>query len=138
MIYILDDDDSVRRNLSRLMRSAGLSARAFASAEEFLAVVDTLQPGCLLLDLTLPGQSGLQLQAELNRRHDYLPVIVVSARDDADTRGRARQLGARYFFRKPVDDQALIDAIQWVQSPQNFPVQSTAEAGHQHDNKTAK
>jgi FixJ family two-component response regulator len=117
MIYILDDDQSVRTNLARLMRSAGFPSEAFASAEDFLAAAGTLEPGCLLLDITLPGQSGLQLQAELNRRRVKLPVIAVSARDDAETRDLARQLGARYFFRKPVDAQALIDAIQWVQEP---------------------
>jgi FixJ family two-component response regulator len=117
MIYIVDDDDSVRRNLSRLMRSAGFPARVFASAEELLASADSLEPGCLLLDMTLPGKSGHQLQAELNRLQVNLPVIAVSARDDADARDLARQLGAHYFFRKPVDDQALIDAIQWVTAP---------------------
>ena len=118
MIYIVDDDDSVRTNLARLMRSAGFSTQVFASAEDFLAAADTLEPGCLLLDITLPGQSGFQLQSELNRRHVNLPVIAVSARDDCGTRDLARQLGARCFFRKPVDAQALIDAIQWVQEPE--------------------
>ncbi|HRZ37209.1 MAG TPA: response regulator [Candidatus Paceibacterota bacterium] len=117
MIYIVDDDQSVRTNLARLMRSAGFTARVFASAEDFLAAIDTLEPGCLLLDITLSGQSGLQLQAELNRRQVNLPVIAVSARDDVFTRELARQLGARSFFRKPVDAQALIDAIQWVMTP---------------------
>jgi FixJ family two-component response regulator len=117
MIYIIDDDQSVRTNFARLMRSAGLAAQTFASAEEFLAAADTLETGCLLLDITLPGRSGLQLQAELNRRHLNLPVIAVSARDEDDTRELARQLGAHYFFRKPVDAQALIDAIQWVTTP---------------------
>ena len=128
MIYIVDDDASVRTNLARLMRSAGLPAQTFASAEEFLAAAGTLQPGCLLLDITLPGVSGLQLQAELNRRPVKLPVIVVSARDEADTRDAARRLGAHYFFRKPVDAQALIDAIQWVLDPE---VQHAAEPQHQ-------
>ena len=114
MIYIIDDDDSVRKGLSRLMRSAGLTSQDFGSAEEFLAGVDAEPSGCVLLDITMPRLSGLQLQAELNKRHIDLPVIAVSARDDADTRNMARQLGARYFFRKPVDDQALIDAIHWV------------------------
>jgi len=117
VIYIVDDDHSVRTNLARLMRSAGFPAQTFASAEEFLAAADKLEPGCLLLDITLPGASGLQLQAELSCRHVSLPVIAVSARDDATTRVLARQLGAHYFFRKPVDDQALIDAIQWVAAP---------------------
>jgi FixJ family two-component response regulator len=72
----------------------------------------------LLLDVTLPGLSGLQLQAELNKRGVNLPVIAVSARDDSETANMARQLGARCFFRKPVDDQALIDAIQWATGPE--------------------
>jgi FixJ family two-component response regulator len=114
MIYIVEDDNSVRKGLSRLMRSAGLPSQDFGSAVEFLAGVDASQPGCVLLDLTMPQMTGLQLQAELNKRHIELPVIAVSARDDSTTRNMARQLGASYFFRKPVDDQALIDAIQWV------------------------
>jgi len=118
MIYIVDDDESVRTNLARLMRSAGFSARTFASAEEFLASANIFEPGCLLLDVTLPGLSGLQLQAELKQRGINLPVIAVSARDDSETSGMARQLGARCFFRKPVDDQALIDAIQWATLPE--------------------
>jgi FixJ family two-component response regulator len=118
MIYIVDDDQSVRTNLARLMRSAGFSTRTFASAEEFLASADIIEPGCLLLDVTLPGLSGLQLQAELNKRGVNLPVIAVSARDDSETSGMARRLGARCFFRKPVDDQALIDAIQWATGPE--------------------
>ena len=117
MVYIVDDDLSVRTNLARLMRSAGLAAQVFASAEDFLAAADTLELGCLLLDITLPGASGHQLQAELKRRQINLPVIAVSARDEDDTRDLARQLGARYFFRKPVDAQALLDAIEWVQEP---------------------
>jgi len=118
MIYIVDDDESVRTNFARLMRSAGFSARTFASAEEFLTSSENTEPGCLLLDVTLPGLSGLQLQAELNKRGVNLPVIAVSARDDSETSNMARQLGARCFFRKPVDDQALIDAIQWATLPE--------------------
>jgi len=114
MVYIVEDDNSVRKGLSRLMRSADLPAQEFATAEDFLAKVDSHEPSCVLLDLTMPELSGLQLQAELNKRRLDLPVIVVSARDDSDTREMARRFGARYFFRKPVDDQALIDAIQWV------------------------
>ena len=114
MVYIVDDDYSVRTNIARLMRSAGFPAQVFASAEEFLAVADTLEAGCILLDITLPGWSGLQLQGELHRRRVDLPVIAVSARDENETRELARQLGAHYFFRKPVDAQALIDAMQWV------------------------
>ena len=110
----MEDDEGVRKSLSRLMRSVGYPSRDFGSAEEFLATVDAHEEGCVLLDITMPHMTGLQLQTELNKRHIDWPVIAVSARDDADTRAMARQLGAQYFFRKPVDDQALIDAIQWV------------------------
>jgi FixJ family two-component response regulator len=114
LIYIVDDEESVRKGLSRLMRSAGMPCRDFASAEQFLAEMDPQQAGCVLLDITMPGLTGLQLQAELKKRKINLPVIAVSAHDDADTCSRARQLGARFFLRKPVDDQALLDAIRWV------------------------
>jgi FixJ family two-component response regulator len=114
VIYIVDDEGAVRKGLSRLMRSAGMPYRDFASAEQFLAEMDPQQKGCVLLDITMPGLTGLQLQAELTKRNVNLPIIAVSARDDADTSGRARQLGARFFLRKPVDDQALLDAIHWV------------------------
>jgi len=114
MVYIVDDDDSVRKGLSRLMRSAGLKSQDFSSAEQFLAEVDIQQDGCILLDITMPRLTGLQLQVELKKRGIDMPVIAVSARDDADTRNLARELGAWFFFRKPVDDQALLDAIHWV------------------------
>jgi two-component system response regulator FixJ len=114
MIYIVDDEESVRKGLSRLMRSAGMPYRDFASAEQFLAELDPQQAGCVLLDITMAGLTGLQLQSELQKRRINLPIIAVSARDDADTSSRARQLGARFFLRKPVDDQALLDAIRWV------------------------
>ena len=114
VIYIVDDEGAVRKGLSRLMRSAGMPCRDFASAEQFLEEMDPQQEGCVLLDITMPGLTGLQLQAELKKRKLNLPIIAVSARDDADTSSRARQLGARLFLRKPVDDQALLDAIRWV------------------------
>ena len=114
MIYIVDDDDSVRKGLSRLMRSAGLLSQDFDSAESFLARVTTKDTGCVLMDVTMPRLTGLQMQVELKKRQIDLPVIAVSARDDADTRDMAQRLGAEFFFRKPVDDQALIDAIHWV------------------------
>jgi FixJ family two-component response regulator len=114
MIYIVDDEGAVRKGLSRLMRSAGMPCRDFSSAEQFLTELDPQQKGCLLLDITMPGLTGLQLQAELKKRRINLPIIAVSARDDADTSSRARHLGAQFFLRKPVDDQALLDAIRWV------------------------
>ena len=114
VVYIVDDEESVRKGFTLLMRSAGMPCCAFGSAEQFLADVDPQQKGCVLLDITMPHLTGLQLQKELNRRELNLPVIAISARDDVETSQLARQLGARFFLRKPVDDQALIDAIHWV------------------------
>ncbi len=114
IVYIVDDDDSVRTGLSRLMRSAGFEVRAFESADRFLDEVREEQSACVLLDMTLPRVTGVQVQSRLKERGIHLPVIVVSARDDEATRNAARAMGAQFFFRKPVDDQALLDAIVWA------------------------
>ena len=114
IIYIVDDDDSVRTGLSRLMRSAGFEARAFGSADRFLEEVREEGTACILLDMTMPRVTGIEVQRRLKERGIHLPVIAVSARDDEDTRRAARDLGAQFFFRKPVDDQALVDAIVWA------------------------
>lgn len=114
VVYIVDDDDDVRNGLARLLRSVGLEPRPYENAERFLDEILDTPPGCILLDITMPRMSGQQVQVRLNERHVGLPVIAVSARDDAETRAWARGLGARMFLRKPVDAQALIDAINWV------------------------
>lgn len=114
VVYIVDDDDSVRKGLSRLMGAAGFKPRAFASPEAFLKEVRVDSSGCVLLDITMPSLTGLQVQARLNEKGINLPVIAVSARDDDETRTMARALGAKFFLRKPVDDRALLDAIDWV------------------------
>ncbi len=91
-----------------------MPCRDFASAAQFLAEMDPQQKGCVLLHITMPRLTGLQLQEGLKKRKIKLPIIAVSANDDADTSSQARRLGARFFLRKPVDDQALLDAIHWV------------------------
>lgn len=113
-VYIVDDDDSVRIGFARLMRSAGLNPHAYASAENFLDEVSNLACACILLDITMPRMTGLEVQARLRQRGIHLPVITITARDDDETRAWARSLGAHMFLRKPVDDQALLDAINWV------------------------
>lgn len=113
-VFVVDDDESVRTSLGRLMRAEGFTVHLFESPERFLAEVTPIPEACVLLDITLPGMNGLEVQAKLNQRGIRLPVIAVSARDDEATRREARQLGAKYFFRKPVDDRTLIDAIDWV------------------------
>jgi FixJ family two-component response regulator len=113
-VSIVDDDDAVRKGLSRLMRSAGIESRAYESPERFLSEVHNEEHACILMDITMPRMSGLELSAQLKERGITLPVIAISARDDDDTRHLARELGVRFFMRKPVDDQALLDAISWV------------------------
>jgi FixJ family two-component response regulator len=117
VVYIVDDDEDVRTGFVRLLRSAGLEPRPYGSAECFLREVVDVPSACVLLDITLPQLTGTQVQSKLNERRIALPVITVSARDDEETRRLAHELGARLFLRKPVDDQALLDAISWVTRP---------------------
>lgn len=114
VVYIVDDDPAVRDGFARLLRSAGLDARPCDSVELFLAEVENLPKACILLDITMPTMTGPEVQEELRLRNILLPVIAVSARDDKHTQARTRGLGAKLFLHKPVDDQALLDAISWV------------------------
>lgn len=120
-IYVIDDDASIRKALERVLRGAGLRCRTFDSGAEFLRDVEPGASGCLILDLAMPEMNGHQLQASLNERGYHLPVIVLTAMDSPANRERSRELGAVSFFRKPVDNQALLDAIQWASgaTPQN-------------------
>ena len=111
---VIGDDESVRRAFQLLFQSADFDVQAFCSAEEFLKSASFSDDSCIILDMRMPGMRGLDLQKKLASRKIRIPVIVVSAYDDAQTRDVARELGAVAFFRKPVDDQALIDAIEWA------------------------
>ncbi len=114
VVYIVEDDTCVRDGFVRLLRSAGLASRPYASSQRFLNEVTEAPGCCILLDITMPQINGLHVQKQLNDRNIRIPVITISARDDEETRAMARNLGARMFLRKPVDDQALLDAIHWV------------------------
>jgi two-component system, LuxR family, response regulator FixJ len=111
-VAIVDDDASVRGALLGLMRAAGLEARAYASAEEFLGSGGPAETACLVADVRMPGMSGLDLQARLNAGPLRIPVIFITAHGDAAARARALGAGALRFFQKPFDDQELLDAIQ--------------------------
>lgn len=113
IIYVIDDDESVRRAFERLLRSADLKVETFASAEEFLRGERQGENACIVVDIRMPGLTGFDLQQNMATRGIQIPVIVISASDDAQTREQARRLGAAAFFRKPIDDQALLDAIWW-------------------------
>ena len=120
-VFVVDDDASVRSSLERLLRSAGFSCKTFADGSQFLDQWSPGTKGCLIVDLSMYPMSGLELQAQLRAEGIDLPTIVLSASDDAERRRVARSFGARFFFRKPVDDQALIDAISWIDEPHDHP-----------------
>jgi FixJ family two-component response regulator len=113
-VYVIDDDESVRRAFGRLLRSANLGVETFASSDEFLSTTRQKENSCILMDIRMPGSSGFNLMEMLAAKNICLPVIVVSASDDVQVREHARALGAVSFFQKPVDDQALLDAIWWA------------------------
>ena len=113
-VFVVDDDPSARRGFARLLRAAGHDSREFASADEFLDVLEPDASGCVLLDLRMPGLSGEELVAELEARGVDLPIIVVTADDDPAARRKARTMKATAFFRKPVDGTALLDSITWA------------------------
>lgn len=116
LIFLIDDDDSVRRALGRVMTSAGFESHAFATAETFLSapLPASPRPACVVTDMTLPGLSGLDLKLRLNARDADIPVIFLTANDTPEMRSAAHEAGAAGYFRKPVDTQALLDAIQWA------------------------
>ena len=95
------------------MTSAGLLSKGYASVEDFLAETSLEAAGCVVADMTLIGMSGLELQHLLNAAHSSLPVILLTAHDTEEMRASAHEAGAAGYFRKPVDTQALLDAIQW-------------------------
>lgn len=110
VIGVVDDDPSVLKALGRLMRSAGFDAVAFTSAEDFLVRFQQRALACVVLDIHLGGMSGLDLQAYLADAGIRLPVVFITAHDDAATRERVEQSG-QVYLRKPVDESALLGAI---------------------------
>src|SRR5215469_1566069 len=112
MVYVVDDDASAREGVAGLLRSAGLCAKTFASGEEFLAAPPPKKPSCLVLDVNLPGVSGLEVQQELAKADVHLPIIFLTGHGDIPTTVRAVKAGAVNFLTKPFDDEELLDAIQ--------------------------
>lgn len=110
-VCVVDDDDAVRSSLRLLLKSVGLPAVAYSSANDFLHNWTADQPGCVVLDVRMPGMSGLDLQHELNRRGAIIPVIFISGHGDIPMAVEAMQHGAFDFLQKPFRDQDLIDRI---------------------------
>jgi FixJ family two-component response regulator len=111
-VAVVDDDESVRRALERLLKVDGLHAQSFPSAQAFLACPEGEDFGCLVLDIHLGGMSGLDLLERLSAEGRHLPVIIITAHDDQQSRDRACAAGAAAYFRKPVDARQLLSAIR--------------------------
>lgn len=111
-VFVVDDDPAIRKSLRWLIESVGLKVRTHASAQEFLTAFDAQASGCLVLDVRMPGLSGLELQERLRELGSELPIIVVTAYGDVPMAVRAMKSGAIHFFEKPVSDQVLLDYIQ--------------------------
>ena len=111
LVSVVDDDESVRESLPDLLNEFGFAARAFSSAEAFLSSDCVDKTRCLILDVMMPRMTGLDLQQELSRRGQEIPVIFITARKDEALRARAFKQGAVKFLNKPFSDTALLDAL---------------------------
>jgi FixJ family two-component response regulator len=112
MVAIIEDDESYRVAVKRLLKSAGFSVQSFASAEDFLSSGQQRETGCLIADIQMPGMSGLDLQAKLNSDHHLIPTIFITAHADEKMRLHAMRAGAVKFLAKPFDGQTLIEAVR--------------------------
>jgi FixJ family two-component response regulator len=110
-VFVVDDDEAVRTSLRLLLKSVGLPVETFASAQEFLDQFDPGRAGCLVLDIRMPGMSGLELQQQLNDRHSIMPIVFITGHGDVPMAVEAMQAGAVDFIQKPFRDQDLIDRI---------------------------
>jgi FixJ family two-component response regulator len=110
-VFVVDDDDDVRVSIAELLRSAGLRAETFATAQEFLGRERGDAPSCLVLDLQLPGMDGLDVQRELARSGDSMPIIFLTGHGNIPTTVKAMKSGAVEFLTKPFDDENLLDAV---------------------------
>jgi FixJ family two-component response regulator len=111
LVAIVDDDELFRRSVERLVRSAGFRVETFGSAEDFLERGDLDRTACAILDMKLPGMNGFDLQRRLMTRPRPMPIVFISAHEDAVTRANALSAGAIAFLTKPFDDSALLDAL---------------------------
>ena len=110
-VFIVDDDQEVRQALALLMESVGLQVETFESGNDFLRQFDPDRPGCMILDVRMPGMSGLELQARLAAEAIHPPVIIITGHGDVPMAVRAVQAGAVDFIEKPFNDQALLDSV---------------------------
>ena len=117
LIAVVDDEEAVRTALRRLLRSASLDVETFSSGAEFLESVKEHQPDCVVLDLHMPQVNGFAVQARLAEVGSRVPIVIITGHDSSESRERALAGGAAAYLRKPVDDRALLEAIQQAVSP---------------------
>lgn len=110
-VFIVDDDEDVREAMAMLMRAAGLPAETFATAKDFLQRLNQRDSGCLVLDIRMPGMSGIELQAEMHKRRIGLPIIFLSGHGNVPLAVRAMKAGAVDFIQKPLDEHRLVVAV---------------------------
>jgi RNA polymerase sigma factor (sigma-70 family) len=111
-VFVVDDDPALRDALSKLVASVGLGVETYSTAQEFLDQYDPAKPGCLILDVRMPGRSGLDLQKELTERESTLPIIILTGFADVHLAVRALKAGAMDFLEKPFSNQVLLDRIE--------------------------
>jgi two-component system response regulator FixJ len=112
IVYVVDDDDSVRDSVAVLLQTAGYEVHAFPSGSAFLQMADAAQPGCVLLDMQMPEMSGLEVQEQLNERGFGFPVVVLTGQGDLGVAVRAMKGGAFEFLEKPCDGDALLACLE--------------------------
>jgi len=112
LIAVVDDEESIRKALTRLLRSAGMDVGTFPSGVEFLESIRARRPDCVVLDLHMPLMNGFEVQARLAKLSAPVPVVIITGHDSTETRDRALAGRPAAYLRKPVNDQALLDAIE--------------------------
>jgi len=117
LIAVVDDEESVRKSLRRLLVASELDATVYASGQEFLDSLGGHQPDCLVLDLQMPGLTGLEVQRALARARVRFPTIIITAHDEPETRARCLAAGAVAYLCKPLHDELLLDAITAAVGP---------------------
>ena len=111
-VSVVDDDPDLRRSMQWMLTKSGLNVRTYPSAEQFLQEYDANEPGCLILDLRMPGMGGLELQQTMRRQKQVPPVIILTGHGDVSTAVRAMEAGATAFIEKPCSRQVLLDRVQ--------------------------
>lgn len=117
LVSVVDDDESIRESLPGLLRQFGFDANTFSSAEDFLISGDVKKTGCLILDISMPGMSGPELQQELARRGEVVPIVFITATVDDATPAKMLELGAAACLFKPFSNTALLDAVRRALRP---------------------